>query len=234
MVKRDGGGFRICEGVEIFSKIVYSVGMPKIEIISRSDSETQKIAKMLGRSLTQKSARRHKAVVIALEGELGSGKTTFSQGLAKALGVKEKVLSPTFVLIKIYPIREKCRMSLSKKVNSYERKILQKLQPMFLSNRGYPIKKIKRFTPHLLSAGKFSRKAQPTKGAGFKHLIHIDCYRLKSSKDLLRLGFRNFLKDRDAIITVEWASLVKNILPKNTIWIRFKHGSNPSVRILHI
>ena len=42
--------------------------------------------------------------VIGLVGELGSGKTTFVQFLAKALGVKEKVNSPTFVLMKIYQI----------------------------------------------------------------------------------------------------------------------------------
>lgn len=40
--------------------------------------------------------------VLALSGELGSGKTTFVQGLAKALGVREQITSPTFVLMKIY------------------------------------------------------------------------------------------------------------------------------------
>lgn len=36
--------------------------------------------------------------VLLLEGELGSGKTTFVQGLAQALGVKDKVTSPTYVI----------------------------------------------------------------------------------------------------------------------------------------
>lgn len=40
--------------------------------------------------------------VVGLIGELGLGKTTFIQFLAVAMGVKEKVLSPTFVLLKIY------------------------------------------------------------------------------------------------------------------------------------
>ena len=39
---------------------------------------------------------------MALYGNLGSGKTTFTQFLAKALGVKEKILSPTFVIMKTY------------------------------------------------------------------------------------------------------------------------------------
>jgi len=45
------------------------------------------------------------ALVLALAGELGAGKTTFVQGLAKAIGVKEKILSPTFVILKRYGVR---------------------------------------------------------------------------------------------------------------------------------
>lgn len=45
-----------------------------------------------------------RAVTIALEGHLGSGKTTFIQGLAEGLGVKENVLSPTFLILKQFPI----------------------------------------------------------------------------------------------------------------------------------
>ena len=43
-----------------------------------------------------------KTLVIGLQGDLGSGKTTFVQGFAKGVGVKEKVLSPTFVIMKKY------------------------------------------------------------------------------------------------------------------------------------
>ena len=42
------------------------------------------------------------ARVIALYGELGSGKTTFVQGLAKGLGIKQRIISPTFVVIRSY------------------------------------------------------------------------------------------------------------------------------------
>lgn len=44
------------------------------------------------------------ATVIALSGELGAGKTTFAQGMARALGVEEIVTSPTFVIEKIYAL----------------------------------------------------------------------------------------------------------------------------------
>ncbi len=45
------------------------------------------------------------ACVVALSGELGAGKTTFAQALARALGVEETVNSPTFVIEKIYPVK---------------------------------------------------------------------------------------------------------------------------------
>ena len=45
------------------------------------------------------------ATVIALSGELGAGKTTFTQAAARALGVEETVNSPTFVIEKIYPVK---------------------------------------------------------------------------------------------------------------------------------
>jgi len=47
------------------------------------------------------------ATVVALSGELGAGKTTFVQALAKELGVKDTVQSPTYVLMKSYPIAYK-------------------------------------------------------------------------------------------------------------------------------
>ena len=40
-------------------------------------------------------------------GELGSGKTTFTQGFAKGLGITTRLLSPTFIIVRRYPILEK-------------------------------------------------------------------------------------------------------------------------------
>ena len=42
--------------------------------------------------------------IVVLTGELGAGKTTFAQGFAEGLGITEKVISPTFVLIREYHI----------------------------------------------------------------------------------------------------------------------------------
>lgn len=69
-------------------------------IISTSPAQTQKIAKLLAKELKGDE-------VICLTGDLGGGKTTFVQGLAKGLGIKEKITSPSFVLIKRYKIGTK-------------------------------------------------------------------------------------------------------------------------------
>ncbi len=45
-----------------------------------------------------------RATVVGLYGELGAGKTTFVQAAAKALGVREKVKSPTFLIMKSYQL----------------------------------------------------------------------------------------------------------------------------------
>lgn len=49
-------------------------------------------------------AAQGKATIVALRGELGAGKTTFTQALARELGIAEPLQSPTYVLMKSYPI----------------------------------------------------------------------------------------------------------------------------------
>lgn len=43
--------------------------------------------------------------VVALHGDLGAGKTTFTQGIAKGLGIKKRIISPTFVIVRSYKIK---------------------------------------------------------------------------------------------------------------------------------
>ena len=71
-------------------------------------SQTRALGKALAESvLFYFKTKRDKALLLALVGDLGGGKTTFSQGFARGLGVKEKILSPTFVIIRKYKIKKK-------------------------------------------------------------------------------------------------------------------------------
>jgi len=56
----------------------------------------------LGEKIAVDLAISHQPLVIALTGNLGSGKTTFVQGFAKGLGLKARIISPTFILMRKY------------------------------------------------------------------------------------------------------------------------------------
>ena len=55
----------------------------------------------------KKAPKNKGALILALSGDLGSGKTTFAQYFLRALGVKGKITSPTFVIFKRYPLPSK-------------------------------------------------------------------------------------------------------------------------------
>ncbi len=61
----------------------------------QSVEETQNLAKKLAKKISQGS-------VISLIGDLGTGKTTFTKGFAKQLGIEDHVTSPTFKLVSEY------------------------------------------------------------------------------------------------------------------------------------
>lgn len=69
--------------------------MNKYEFTSNRTEDTLSFAEKLGKLLKKKD-------VLLLEGDLGAGKTTFTKGLAKGLGIKRNVNSPTFTIIKEY------------------------------------------------------------------------------------------------------------------------------------
>ncbi len=68
--------------------------------VTNNYKETQKIGERLAGIIKP-------PVILALLADLGGGKTTFTQGLAKGLGIKNIITSPTFVLEKIYNIPKK-------------------------------------------------------------------------------------------------------------------------------
>lgn len=65
------------------------------QYLTNSEKETKNLASKLAKKIHG---------VIALSGELGAGKTTFVQGFAAGLGIKDKIISPTFVLIRQHKI----------------------------------------------------------------------------------------------------------------------------------
>lgn len=127
-----------------------------IEFITKNEKETRGVARILAQEIIKKPLKIKHALIIGLQGELGAGKTTFVQAFAKGLGIKNKITSPTFVLIKKY--------------------------------------------------GNF---------------YHIDCYRMKSYKDILGLDFEEIALNPKNIILIEWAERIKKIL-KDAIWIKFE------------
>ena len=125
------------------------------KFLTKSDEETKNLA--------SKIAKESKSTIFALTGDLGAGKTTFVQGFAKGLGIKEKIISPTFVLIREHKIPN-------------------------------------------------SRKV----------LFHIDLYRLDYEKQLKYLGLEEILSNPNNVVLIEWAEKAVKLLPKNTVWIKFK------------
>ncbi|MBI5122538.1 tRNA (adenosine(37)-N6)-threonylcarbamoyltransferase complex ATPase subunit type 1 TsaE [Candidatus Roizmanbacteria bacterium] len=69
------------------------------KIITTNFEETQQLGFDLAKSL--------KGGVVCLYGDLGSGKTTFVQGLARGLGIEKRIISPTFIIMRTYEIEDK-------------------------------------------------------------------------------------------------------------------------------
>ena len=80
------------------------------QFLTQSKKQTENLAKMLAKACLAEvrtlSERRRKilkhALIFGLTGNLGAGKTTFIQAFAKGLGIKNRLTSPTFVLMKVY------------------------------------------------------------------------------------------------------------------------------------
>lgn len=69
--------------------------MKYLEVCTENREETHVLGEKLGRA-----AREN--MVFLLEGDLGAGKTTLTQGIARGLGIRRNVTSPTFTILKVY------------------------------------------------------------------------------------------------------------------------------------
>ncbi|MFC1613422.1 tRNA (adenosine(37)-N6)-threonylcarbamoyltransferase complex ATPase subunit type 1 TsaE [Patescibacteria group bacterium] len=156
-----------------------------MKYITHSENETKAIGKKIASKLKG-------GEILALQGDLGAGKTVLTKGIAETLGYKKIVNSPTFVLMKIY------KVSRAGSIVHDDR-----------SGCGTNLRKI-------------------------KYICHIDAYRLNSASELKDIGALEYFGRPDTISIVEWPKKVKEILPKNAIWIKLKCGQSSKIRKIEL
>jgi tRNA threonylcarbamoyladenosine biosynthesis protein TsaE len=110
--------------------------------------------------------------VVALTGDLGTGKTALTKYIAEGLGVKEEISSPTFTIIKEYK-------------------------------------------------------------SGRLPLYHFDVYRLGSGDELLDTGAEELL-DGDGACVIEWADIVADVLPADSLIVSLNYGGSENERTAEV
>ena len=143
-----------------------------MEIITKSAKETREFGKKISASLKGGD-------VLALTGDLGSGKTTFVQGLANGLKIEKRVLSPTFIIMRKYEVSANAKIE------------------------------------------------------GIKYFYHIDLYRLEDDveKELINLGARDILGNKETVVVIEWAEKATGLYPKDTTRLSFSDMGNDKRKI---
>lgn len=76
------------------------------KVLLKNAAATKKFAAKLAKKIisNKSNLQRRTAIIVALIGDLGAGKTTFTQGFAKSLGVKGRIVSPTFLILRAYSL----------------------------------------------------------------------------------------------------------------------------------
>jgi len=110
--------------------------------------------------------------IIALVGDLGTGKTALTGYIAEGLGVSETISSPTFTIVKEYR-------------------------------------------------------------SGRLPLFHFDVYRLGDGEELLDIGAEDYLEG-NGLCVIEWADIVADVLPEDSILIHINYTENEGERIAEI
>lgn len=152
---------------------------------SFSSEKTKEIGNLLAQKIINSRVAKpqtRNAVMLALQGELGAGKTTFTQGFFQGLGIKRRAVSPTFVIMRRYKIPAGTKQGTDRLTNVY----------------------------------------------------HMDAYRLKKAEDLAVLEFDAILSNPKNLVLIEWPERIKEILPKNAIWLKFQHGEKENERKIQI
>lgn len=98
-----------------------------MRLITHSPLQTKKLGGLLAKEILK--AKNGNAVVIALKGNLGAGKTTFIQGLAGGLKLKNKITSPTFIILRHYKLQTTHHKHFFH-IDAYRIKKLSELEPL--------------------------------------------------------------------------------------------------------
>lgn len=145
--------------------------------------------------------------VVALFGDLGSGKTTIAREIVQQLvgldknGNKETVISPTFNLVQTYsavPQNENLLKNQTTSDNSDENDYLNSI---------------------IKSINSRNENSWPNYTTSYYscEIFHFDLYRLNHPEEVFELGIEDALNQNICII--EWPEIVENLLPKDTIKI---------------
>lgn len=153
---------------------------------SHSEEETRKIGENLMKELLPEL--QNKAVVFALQGDLGAGKTQFAKGVARALGIKENVTSPTFTIVKEYGFT-----------------LRHPEDPPAGGDEGSPANAGSRTSREIL----LRQLAEKNDNVFY----HIDTWRMQEEKELVDLGFEDMIKPGNVVV-VEWMQKAKDLIEK--------------------
>ncbi len=127
------------------------------EYITGNEAETIELGEKLAHLLKSGD-------ILAVTGDLGSGKTALVKGIARGLSIGEYITSPTFTLVHSY-------------------------------------------------------------SGPLATLHHFDVYRVSEEEELFDIGFEEYLYGRD-ICVIEWADLIRPLLPAHTKWIHLERTQN--------
>lgn len=131
-------------------------------VILHNEEETKAFGLALGKELKAGD-------VLALTGDLGTGKTALTKAVALGLGVADTVTSPTFTIVREY-------------------------------------------------------------FGGRLPLYHFDVYRIGDPEEMYELGYEDYFFG-EGVCVVEWADLIRDLLPENTKFIHLEYGSGEGERI---
>jgi len=131
--------------------------------------KNESMTRELGLELAEKA---EPGDIIALVGDLGTGKTALTGYIAEGLGINETISSPTFTIVKEYR-------------------------------------------------------------SGSLPLFHFDVYRLGGGDELMDIGAEDYLEG-DGLCVIEWADIVADVLPEDSILIQIAYTENEGERIAEI